>query len=57
MKMVEAVEHGARMAAMDGVTRSAGQLIRNVPLYYNKTRQTAISKKLTDIVGGAEALK
>ncbi|BFU95096.1 MAG: ATP synthase gamma chain [Nitrospira sp.] len=52
-----AAEHGARMAAMDGATRNAGQLIRKVTLYYNKTRQAAITKELMDIVGGAEALK
>ena len=52
-----AAEHGARMAAMDGATRNAGQLIKKVTLYYNKTRQAAITKELMDIVGGAEALK
>jgi F-type H+-transporting ATPase subunit gamma len=52
-----AAEHGARMAAMDGATRNAGELIKKVTLYYNKTRQAAITKELMDIVGGAEALK
>ncbi len=52
-----AAEQGARMAAMDGATRNAGELIKKVTLYYNKTRQTAITKELMDIVGGAEALK
>ncbi len=52
-----AAEHGARMAAMDGATRNAGQLIKKVTLYYNKTRQAAITKELMDIVGGAEALQ
>jgi F-type H+-transporting ATPase subunit gamma len=52
-----AAEHGARMAAMDGATRNAGELIMKVTLYYNKTRQAAITKELMDIVGGAEALK
>jgi F-type H+-transporting ATPase subunit gamma len=52
-----AAEHGARMAAMDGATRNAGQLIKNVTLHYNKTRQAAITKELMDIVGGAVALK
>ena len=51
-----AAEHGARMAAMDGATRNAGELIKKVTLYYNKTRQ-AVTKELMDIVGGAEALK
>jgi F-type H+-transporting ATPase subunit gamma len=52
-----AAEQGARMAAMDGATRNAGELIQKVTLYYNKTRQAAITKELMDIVGGAEALK
>jgi len=52
-----AAEQGARMAAMDGATRNAGELIKKVTLYYNKTRQTSITRELMDIVGGAEALK
>ena len=48
---------GARMAAMDGATRNAGELIKRLTLYYNKTRQAAITKELMDIVGGAEALR
>jgi F-type H+-transporting ATPase subunit gamma len=52
-----AAEHGARMAAMDGATRNAGELIKKLTLYYNKTRQAAITKELMDIVGGAEALR
>ncbi len=52
-----AAEQGARMAAMDGATRNAGELIQKATLYYNKTRQAAITKELLDIVGGAEALR
>ncbi|HSF68679.1 MAG TPA: ATP synthase F1 subunit gamma [Nitrospiraceae bacterium] len=52
-----AAEHGARMAAMDGATHNAGQLIKKVTLYCNKTRQAAITKELMDIMGGAETLK
>jgi len=52
-----AAEQGARMAAMDGATRNAGELIKKLTLYYNKTRQAAITTELMDIVGGAEALK
>ncbi len=52
-----AAEQGARMAAMDGATRNAGDLIKKLTLFYNKTRQTAITKELMDIIGGAEALK
>jgi F-type H+-transporting ATPase subunit gamma len=39
------------------VPRGMHQLIKKVTLYYNKTRQAAITKELMDIVGGAEALK
>jgi len=52
-----AAEQGARMTAMDGATRNAGELIKKLTVYYNKTRQAAITKELMDIVGGAEALK
>jgi len=52
-----AAELGARMAAMDGATRNAGELIKKMTLYYNKTRQAAITKELMDIVGGSEALR
>ena len=52
-----AAEQGARMAAMDGATRNAGELIEKMTLFYNKTRQAAITRELMDIVGGAEALK
>ncbi len=55
--MTAAAEHGARMEAMDGATRNSEQLIKKVTLHYNRTRQTAITKELMDIVGGAEALK
>ncbi len=52
-----AAELGARMAAMDGATRNAGEMIKKMTLYYNKTRQAAITKELMDIVGGSEALR
>ena len=42
---------------MDGAVKNAGELIKKQTLYYNKTRQAAITKELMDIVGGAEALK
>ena len=51
-----AAEQAARMAAMDGATCNAGELIKKLTLQYNKTRQGAITKELMDIVGGAEAL-
>ena len=52
-----AAEQAARMTAMDGATRNAGELIQKVTLFYNKTRQAAITKELMDIVGGSEALQ
>ncbi|HJR77031.1 MAG TPA: ATP synthase F1 subunit gamma [Nitrospiraceae bacterium] len=52
-----AAEQGARMSAMDGATRNAGELIKKLTVYYNKTRQAVITKELMDIVGGAEALR
>ena len=52
-----AAEQAARMSAMDGATRNAGELIKKLTVYYNKTRQSVITKELMDIVGGAEALK
>lgn len=52
-----AAEQAARMTAMDGATRNAGEMIKKVTLFYNKTRQSVITKELMDIVGGAEALK
>ena len=50
-------ELGARMTAMDSASRNAGEVIKKLTLVYNKTRQTAITKELMDIVGGAEALR
>lgn len=52
-----AAEQSARMAAMDGATRNAGELIKQLSLKYNRSRQETITKELMDIVGGAEALK
>jgi len=52
-----AAEQASRMTAMDGATRNAGELIKKITLFYNKTRQATITKELLDIVGGAEAIK
>jgi len=51
-----AAEHAARMMAMGGATKSAGEMIDSLTLQFNKARQAAITKELLDIVGGAEAL-
>ena len=52
-----AAEHAARMIAMGGATKSAGEMIDALTLQFNKARQSSITKELLDIVGGAEALK
>jgi F-type H+-transporting ATPase subunit gamma len=52
-----ASEQAARMTAMDNATRNCKELINSLSLIYNKARQSAITKELMDIVGGAEALK
>ncbi|MBO0938548.1 ATP synthase F1 subunit gamma [Fibrella sp. HMF5335] len=51
-----ASEHGARMTAMDKATDNAGELLKELKLIYNRTRQAAITKEILEIVGGAEAL-
>ncbi|MBC7893639.1 MAG: ATP synthase F1 subunit gamma [Sphingobacteriaceae bacterium] len=51
-----ASEHGARMTAMDKATENAGELIKELRLVYNRSRQAAITKEILEIVGGAEAL-
>ena len=50
-------EYAARMTAMDNATDNAGDMIEALTLAYNRARQAAITKELSDIVGGAEAMK
>jgi len=52
-----AAEHGARMTAMHKATDNATELRDELKLTYNKARQAAITNKILEIVGGAEALK
>lgn len=52
-----ASENGARMTAMDKATDNAGELLKELKLTYNRSRQAAITKEILEIVGGAEALK
>ena len=52
-----ASENGARMTAMDKATENAGELLKDLRLTYNRTRQAAITKEILEIVAGAEALK
>ncbi len=51
-----ASEQGARMTAMDNATRNAGDMINNLTLVYNRSRQAHITKELIEIISGAEAL-
>jgi len=52
-----ASELSSRMNAMSNATDNAGELISKLDLYYNKVRQAGITSEITEIVGGAEALK
>ncbi|MBB4843115.1 F-type H+-transporting ATPase subunit gamma [Paucibacter oligotrophus] len=51
-----ASEQSARMVAMKAATDNAGTLIGELKLVYNKTRQAAITKELSEIVSGAAAV-
>jgi F-type H+-transporting ATPase subunit gamma len=51
-----ACEMAARMVAMKSATDNAGDLIGELQLIYNKARQAAITKELSEIVGGAAAV-
>ncbi|HDT15476.1 MAG TPA: ATP synthase F1 subunit gamma [Firmicutes bacterium] len=53
----QASEHGVRMVSMEMATNNAGEMIRDLTLLANKTRQAAITKEILEIVGGAEAIK
>jgi F-type H+-transporting ATPase subunit gamma len=51
-----ASEQSARMVAMKAASDNAGKVIDELTLIYNKTRQAAITKELSEIVGGAAAV-
>ena len=53
----DAAFNGAQMTAMDKATENAGELLKELRLSYNRTRQAAITKEILEIVAGAEALK
>ena len=44
------------MVAMDNATRNAGDMIDNLTLKYNRTRQASITKELIEIISGAESI-
>jgi len=49
-------EQSARMVAMKSASDNAGKIIQELQLIYNKSRQAAITKELSEIVGGAAAV-
>jgi len=51
-----ASEQSARMVAMKAASDNAGNVINELQLIYNKTRQAAITKEISEIVGGAAAV-
>ncbi len=61
-KMVSAIvdslaaEHGSRMIAMGNATTNAGDMIDDLTLDYNKSRQAQITKELLEVISGADAL-
>ena len=52
-----AAQQAASMTTMYAATKNAGKLIDALTLYYNKVRQSIITKELLEIVSGAEALR
>ena len=52
-----ASELSSRMNAMSNATDNAEDLMDKLNLHYNKVRQAGITREITEIVGGAEALK
>ena len=52
----KASEEAARMTAMDNATRNAGELMNDLTLVLNRSRQAMITTELTEIISGAEAL-
>jgi len=50
-------EEAARMLAMDYATENASEIVNELTLLYNRVRQSGITKEISEIVGGAEALK
>jgi F-type H+-transporting ATPase subunit gamma len=52
-----ASEHSARMIAMKNASDNAKELSRSLKLYYNKVRQAAITREVSEIVGGMESMK
>ena len=51
-----ATEHGARMTTMSKATENAEELLKDLRLTYNRTRQAVITQEISEIVAGAGAL-
>ena len=51
-----ACEQAARLVAMKSATDNAEELIGDMQLLYNKSRQAAITQEISEIIGGAEAV-
>ncbi|KAF5400460.1 hypothetical protein PHET_05644 [Paragonimus heterotremus] len=56
LKEASASEQSARMTAMDSATKNAGEMIDKLTLSFNRTRQAAITRELTEIISGAAAV-
>jgi len=56
LQEAKASEHGARMTAMNSATNNATDMINNLTIALNRARQAAITKEISEIVGGAAAL-
>ncbi|KAK4472247.1 hypothetical protein MN116_003517 [Schistosoma mekongi] len=56
LKEAAASEQSARMTAMDSATKNAGDMLSKLTLSYNRTRQAAITRELTEIISGAAAV-
>ena len=52
-----ASQQAARRTAMENATDNAEELIEDLGLKYNRARQASITQEISEIVGGAEALK
>lgn len=56
MKEGACSEQSARMTAMDGASKNAGEMIEKLTLHFNRTRQAVITRELIEIISGAAAL-
>ena len=50
-------EHNSRMMAMESSTKSAGEMLHDLSILYNRARQAAITQEITEVISGARAQK